>query len=61
MSWSLSLIITLAVCIAACIVVTMMVLGGLGATSGVRSAGLFAASAIGLLLGKYVQRTYVAK
>ncbi len=63
MKWSLSLIITLAICIAVSIVVVMMILGGpLGVTNSlVRTLGFAVATAIGFLLGQYVHRTYVAK
>lgn len=63
MNWSLSLIITLAICIAVSIVVVMMILGGpLGVTSSVvRTIGFAAAIAIGFLVGQYVHKNYVAK
>jgi hypothetical protein len=61
MNLSFSAIVTMAVCIAACIVVVMMTLGAMGASSAIRSAGLFLACGAGLLLGQYVHKTYVAK
>jgi len=63
MKWSLSLVITLAVCIAISIVVVMMILSGLlGVTNSlVRTLGFAAATAIGFIAGQYVHKTYIAK
>lgn len=62
MNWSLSLVITLAVCMAICIIAVMMTLGGMGVTSSIgRTMGFAAATAIGFILGQYVHKNYVAK
>ena len=61
MNFSIPAIITMAVCIAICIVIVMMALGAMGAGSGLRNAGIFAACAVGLLLGQYVYKSYIAK
>lgn len=61
MNWSVPAIITTAVCLAVCIVAVMMTLGAIVFSSGVRNAGLFAACAIGLFLGQYVYKSYVAR
>ncbi len=61
MNWSLPAIATTAICIAICIVAVMMTLGTMGASAGVRAAGMFAACGAGLLLGQYVYKSYFAK
>ncbi len=62
MNWSVSLIITLAVCMAISIVVIMMIVGAMGVTSSlVRTMAFALATAIGFLAGQYVYKTYVAK
>lgn len=60
MNFSVKAIITMAVCIAICIVVVMMTLGAMNVSSGMRNAGIFAACAVGLLLGQFVFKKYVA-
>lgn len=58
----LSMIITLAVSVAVCIVIVMMTLGGLNVTSPIaRYAGLFVAAAAGVVIGQVVHRNYVTK
>jgi hypothetical protein len=60
MNFSVKAIIIMAICIAICIVVVMMALGAMGAGSGLRNAGIFAACAVGVLLGQFVFKKYVA-
>jgi hypothetical protein len=61
MNWSLSLIITLAISLAVCIVIVMMTLGAMNVTSPVaRYAGMAVACAIGFLIGQMIHRKYVA-
>jgi hypothetical protein len=60
MNFSVKATISMAACIAACIVIAMMVLGAMDAPSGVRNAGFFAACAAGILLGQVVYKKYVA-
>ncbi len=58
---SLSMIITLAISIAVCIVIIMMVLGGMQITSPIaRYAGIGVACALGVVIGQIVHRKYVA-
>ena len=58
---SLSMIITLAVSIAVCIIVIMMTLGGMNVTSPIaRYAGIGVACFVGVLIGQIVHRKYVA-
>jgi hypothetical protein len=58
---SLSMIITLAISCAVCIVVIMMALGGLNFTSPVaRYSGIAVACAIGVVIGQIIHRKYVA-
>lgn len=58
---SLSMIITLAVSIAVCIIVIMMALGGMNVTSPIaRYAGIGVACFLGVVIGQIVHRKYVA-
>ena len=58
---SLSMIITLAVTIAICIVVTMLALSGMNLTSPIaRYAGIGVACALGVVIGQMVHRKYIA-
>jgi hypothetical protein len=58
---SLSMIITLAVSIAVCIVIIMMALGGMNVTSPIaRYAGIGVACFLGIVIGQIVHRKYVA-
>jgi hypothetical protein len=58
---SLSMIITLAISIAVCIVIIMMALGGMNVTSPIaRYAGIGVACAIGIVIGQIIHRKYVA-
>lgn len=58
---SLSMIITLAISIAVCIVIIMMALGGMQITSPIaRYAGIGVACALGVVIGQIVHRKYVA-
>ena len=60
MNFSVKAIITMAVCIAICIVAVMMTLGAMNAGSGMRNAGMFLACGVGLLLGQFVFKKYLA-
>jgi len=58
---SLSMIITLAISIAVCIVIVMMTLGGMNVTSPIaRYAGIGFACFLGVVIGQIVHRKYVA-
>jgi hypothetical protein len=58
---SLSMIITLAISIAVCIVIIMMALGGMQVTNPIaRYAGIGVACALGVFIGQIVHRKYVA-
>ena len=58
---SLSMIITLAISIAVCIVIVMMPLGGMNVTSPIaRYAGIGFACFLGVVIGQIVHRKYVA-
>ena len=58
---SLSMIITLAISCAVCIVIVMMALGGMQITNPIaRYAGIGVACAIGIVIGQIVHRKYVA-
>ena len=61
MNWSLPAILTMAICIAISIIAVMMTLGAMGASTGIRNAGIFVACAVGVLLGQHVYKTYFAK
>ena len=51
----------MAICIAISIIAVMMTLGTMGASTGIRNAGIFVACAVGVLLGQHVYKTYFAK
>jgi hypothetical protein len=58
---SLSMIITLIISCAVCIVIIMMALGGMQVTNPIaRYAGIGVACAIGVVIGQMIHRKYVA-
>jgi len=58
---SLSMIITLAISCAICIVIIMMTLGGMQITNPIaRYAGIGVACALGVVIGQIIHRKYVA-
>jgi len=58
---SLSMIITLVISVAVCIVIIMMALGGMQITNPIaRYAGIGVAAALGVVIGQIIHRKYVA-
>jgi hypothetical protein len=59
---SLSMIVTLAISLAVCIIIVMGTLGGLNVTSPIaRYAGIGFACFLGIIIGQLVHRKYFAK